>query len=143
MSSSVGLDERCFAQCAGRRRVLSGRILTTLVTSSPRISGSVKPRYKERHMSISFSEERPEPSVVAELYRDARQADRPLEDLDRTRMFEGSKVVWVAKDGDKLVGLFRGQADGESHGYVCDVVVRSSYREQGMADGLLPKVRTR
>ncbi len=85
-------------------------------------------------MPISLLEERPDPSAVVELYRVARLTARPLEDPSRIeKMFEGSNVVWVAKEDDRLVGLFRGLTDGKCIGYVCELVVRGTHQLKGIA----------
>ena len=80
---------------------------------------------------------RPEPKVIADLYR-AAQLIRPVDDVERIRrMYAGSNLVLTAWDSDRLVGILRGWLDGAFDGYVCDLAVHPEFQKHGIGANLL------
>jgi GNAT superfamily N-acetyltransferase len=67
---------------------------------------------------------------LSELYRVA-----PLGHKDPARLqvaFGNSRFVCVVFDGDRLVGVGRGLADGVDCSYICDVAVLPSHQGTGL-----------
>ena len=80
---------------------------------------------------------RPEPAVIAALYRAARLA-RPVDDLGRiARMYDSANLVLTAWDGERLVGALRAWCDGGFLGYIADLAVDPDYQRHGIGRELL------
>ena len=89
-------------------------------------------------MNITYSSAaRPDPAVIAELYRQS-PLYRPVDDVDRiARMYGGSNVVLSAWDGETLAGILRGWSDGAFDGYICDLAIHPQYQKLGIGRELL------
>lgn len=81
--------------------------------------------------------EKPDTSLVIDLYRDSG-LPRPIDDAGRIqRMYENSNLVISAWDEDKLVGVSRALSDFSFCCYLSDLAVKKNYQQHGIGKELV------
>ncbi len=80
--------------------------------------------------------------LILQLRRDGANSQGSFDDL-KAVVADANAVLFVAKDGDKIIGsasLYKMRKLGRFGGYVEDVVVDDAYRGQGLGKQLMTAV---
>jgi ribosomal protein S18 acetylase RimI-like enzyme len=87
---------------------------------------------------LSFTDRTIKAIDVMKLYNDAGWwEERQEQEIENMLRVVPSVGVWI---GDTLIGFARAVTDGKFRAYVEDVVIHSSYREEGIGTHLVSKL---